>query len=181
MSDEPTETAPTSRMLTWARNSTIYRLERRMMTERQLFDAISRKAKEKFDDISAEQIRALADSAVRFAYEIKALDDNAFAEITTRSAVRSGKSKRAIAQKLNQKGVSKDIAANALEASDDLYAAVVLARKRRFGPFRREDEVDEKRMNKEISAFARGGYSFELASRVYSMALDEAEDILASR
>ncbi|MGO6907795.1 recombination regulator RecX, partial [Rhizobium ruizarguesonis] len=44
---------PTSRMLSWARNSTVYRLERRMMTEKQLFDAITRKAKEKFEDISA--------------------------------------------------------------------------------------------------------------------------------
>lgn len=168
-------------MLSWARNSTIYRLEKRMMTERQLFDAISRKAKEKFEQISAAQVRALAESAVRFAYEIKALDDHAFAEITTRSAVRSGKSKRAIAQKLNQKGVSRDIAEHALEGSDDLYAAVVLARKRRFGPFRREGEADEKRMNKEISAFARNGYGFDIANRVYAMSIEDAEEILASR
>ncbi|WHA42821.1 recombination regulator RecX [Agrobacterium larrymoorei] len=181
MEDETVETAPTSRMLTWARNSTIYRLERRMMTERQLFDAISRKAKEKFEDISPEQIRALAESAVKFAYEIKALDDTAFAEITTRSAIRSGKSKRAIAQKLNQKGVSKDIAEHALQESDDLYAAVVLARKRRFGPFRRDEAMDEKRSNKEISAFARGGYSFDIAAKVYAMSLEDAEDILGSR
>lgn len=42
---------PTSRMLSWARNSTIYRLERRMMTEKQLSDAIAKKAKQKFEDI----------------------------------------------------------------------------------------------------------------------------------
>lgn len=181
MSDDETESAPTSRMLSWARNSTIYRLEKRMMTERQLFNAISRKAKEKFQDISTSQVQALAESAVRFAYEIKALDDNAFAEITTRSGVRSGRSRRAIAQKLTQKGVSRDIAEHALADSDDLYAAVVLARKRRFGPFRRDDEVDEKRMSKEISAFARNGYSFDIANRVYAMSIEDAEEILGSR
>ncbi len=170
--------APTARMLTWVRNSTIYRLERRMMTERQLFDAIARKAKQKFEDITAEQIEALANAAVKFAYDIKALDDVAYAEIATRSAIRGGKSRRAIAQKLSIKGVSKDITAQALSEADDLYAAVIMARKRRFGPFRR-DEADQKRMQKEISAFARNGYSFEIANRVYRMSLDDAEEILA--
>lgn len=106
---------PTSRMLSWARNSTIYRLERRMMTEKQLFDAIARKAKEKFEDISAAQLKAVADFAVQFAYDNKVLDDSAYAEISTRSAVRGGKSKRAIAQKLAAKGVSSDKVEVALE------------------------------------------------------------------
>jgi len=176
--EDQAATAPTARMMTWVRNSTIYRLERRMMTEKQLFDAIARKAKQKFEEITPEQIEALADAAVKFAYDIKALDDVAFAEITTRSSIRGGRSKRAIAQKLSLKGVSKEIAAQALTDTDDLYSAVIMARKRRFGPFRRE-EPDEKRMHKEISAFARNGYSFDIANRVYRMSPEDAEEILS--
>ena len=175
--EAPIETVPTKRMLSWARNSTIYRLERKMMTERQLFDAIAKKAQTKFEGISAEQVQALAESAVKFAYEIHAIDDKNFAEITTRSAVRNGKSKRVIAQKLSIKGVDKETALAALDETNDLYAAVVLARKRRFGPFRRET-ADEKRKAKELSAFARGGFSFELCKRVYDMTEEDAETIL---
>lgn len=113
-------------MLSWARNSAIYRLERRMMTERQLRDAITRKAKEKFEDISVQQTKALGDFAVKFAYEIKALDDTAFAEITVRSGLRSGKSKRGLAQKLTIKGVDRQTAEAALDETNDLVAAVVL-------------------------------------------------------
>ncbi|MGH6808686.1 MAG: hypothetical protein ACREEJ_17875, partial [Ensifer adhaerens] len=51
----PSDT-PTARMLSWARNSAVYRLERQMMTEKQLFDAITRKARQKFEDISQEQL-----------------------------------------------------------------------------------------------------------------------------
>lgn len=179
MTDEDeTASAPTARMMSWVRNSTIYRLERRMMTEKQLFDAIARKSKEKFEDITPEQTQALADAAVKFAYDIKALDDVAFAEMTTRSSIRGGRSKRAIAQKLSVKGISKEIAAHALTDTDDLYSAVIMARKRRFGPFRRE-EPDEKRMQKEISAFARNGYSFDIANRVYRMSVEDAEEILS--
>ncbi|MEI2296603.1 recombination regulator RecX [Ensifer sp. MJa1] len=164
-------------MLAWARNSAAYRLARQMMTEKQLFDAIARKAREKFEDVSASQVELLAAAAVTFAYDNGALNDQAYAEIKTRSAARGGKSKRVIAQKLSEKGVAKDAVAQAVAEVDDLYAAVVLARKRAFGPFRKVD-LDEKRASKELSAFARGGFSFELGKRVFAMSLEEAEDIL---
>ena len=169
---------PTSRMLSWARNSALYRLEQRMMTEKQLRDAIMRKARVKFETISAAQVRALGDFAVRFAYDIKALDDTAFAEITVRSGQRSGKSKRGLAQKLQLKGVDRETAAVALQETDDLIAAINFARKRAFGPFRRV-EFDEKRKAKEFSAFARNGFSFEIGSKVMSMTTEEAENILS--
>ncbi|PCK84819.1 recombination regulator RecX [Rhizobium sophoriradicis] len=170
---------PTSRMLSWARNSAIYRLERRMMTEKQLFDAITRKAREKFEDISAGQLKAVADFAVKFAYDNKLLDDGAYAEISTRSAVRGGKSKRAIAQKLAAKGVASDKVEAALGEADDLYAATIFARKRAFGSFRRV-ELDDKRKAKELSAFARNGFSFEIGRKVFDMSVEEAEEVIFS-
>jgi regulatory protein len=177
--DEETQRSdtPTPRMFSWARNSTIYRLGRSMHTEKQLFDAISRKAREKFEDISATQVKALADAAVKFAYDNKALDDVAYAEIGTRSGMRSGRSKRAIAQKLSLKGIAKSTVETALAEADDLYAAVVLARKRAFGPFRKS-ELDEKRKAKEQSAFARAGFSFDIGKKVFEMSLDDAEEAL---
>jgi regulatory protein len=178
LDDEVTQAdVPTPRMLSWARNSTIYRLERRMMTERQLFDAISRKARQKFEDISGDQVKALADFAVRFAYDQKALDDVAYAQISTRSAVRGGKSRRMIAQRLSVKGVPKAVAGLALEDANDLLAAVFLARKRAFGPFRRSG-IDEKRKAKELSALARAGFTFEICRRVFDMSIEEAEETL---
>ncbi|MBD9494592.1 MULTISPECIES: recombination regulator RecX [Ensifer] len=175
--DQAQSDQPTPRMYAWARNSAAYRLARQMLTEKQLFDAISRKAREKFEDISVNQVELLAAVAVTFAYDNGALNDKAYAEIKTRSAMRGGKSKRAIAQKLSEKGVARDAVAAAVAEADDLYAAVVLARKRAFGPFRKA-ALDEKRTAKELSAFARGGFSFELGKRVFAMSVDEAEDIL---
>jgi len=177
--DEPSD-VPTPRMLSWAKNSTVYRIERQMLTEKQLADAIRRKAREKFDGISAAQLKACADFAVKFAYDVGALDDTAYAGIATRSGVRSGRSRRAIAQKLAVKGIARETATAALEEADDLYAAVVMARKRAFGPFRRID-LDEKRQAKELSAFARGGFGFDLARKVFDMSLEDAEEILADR
>jgi regulatory protein len=169
----------TPRMFSWARNSAIYRLERRMHTEKQLFDAIARKARQKFEGIGEAQVRALANSAVKFAYDNKALDDTTYAEISTRSGMRGGKSRRAIAQRLSQRGVAKSTVASAVAEAHDLYAAIVLARKRAFGPFRK-GELDDKRKAKELSAFARAGFSFDIGRKVFEMPVDEAEEALAA-
>ncbi|MFL0692536.1 MAG: regulatory protein RecX [Agrobacterium tumefaciens] len=180
--DEPskaTEDQPTPRMLAWAKNSAAYRLAKRMMTERELSDAIKRKARSKFEDISEGQVNALAETALAFGRSMKALDDQNYAEIRANSAARSGRSKRAIARKLAEKGVDRSIVEAVLVDADDLRSAVVYARKKAFGPFRRPDiEADEARWSKEIASFARQGFSFDLAKRVLDMQREEAEDIL---
>nr|WP_281517480.1 recombination regulator RecX [Ferranicluibacter rubi] len=169
---------PTPRMLSWARNSAAYRLGKRMHTEKQLADAIARKAREKFEGISDEQVAALSAFAVAFGYDNKALDDVAYADVATRSGQQSGRSRRAISQRLVVKGIDRETATAAVADVDDLKAAIILARKRAFGPFRKE-ALDDKRKMKELSAFARGGFGFEIGRRVYDMTRDEAEAILS--
>lgn len=178
--DDAHSDIPTARMLSWARNSTIYRLERRMMTERQLSDAIARKARQKFESITDAQARVVADAAVKFAYELGGLNDVAYAEISARSGVRNGRSKRLIAQKLSAKGIDRETVVATLEETDDLPAAVIFARKRGFGPFRRDGAAGD-RQAKEIAAFARNGFGFALAKTVIGMSRDEADDVLAAR
>ncbi len=175
----PEVDVPNARMFSWARNSASYRLAKQMLTEKQLRDAITRKAREKFDEISDRQVKALADFAVSFGYDVGALNDTTYAEVATRQGERSGRSKRAIAQKLSMKGVAAETAKVAVAEVDDLKAAVILARKRAFGPFRRV-ELDEKRRGKELSAFARGGFGFEIGRRVCEMSADEADEILSA-
>ncbi len=176
--EEDQGSVPTPRMLAWTRNATLSRLERRMMTEKELSEAIVKKAKAKFEDITGDQLRAISAAAVALAYEQKALDDGAYARQKTDAAVRNGKSKRFIAQTLSAKGVDTDVAASALKDTDDLYAAVVFARKRAFGPYRR-GEADDKRKAKELSAFARNGFGFTIGNAVFEMSADEADAILA--
>ncbi len=172
------ELAPTARMMAWARNSAAYRLSKRMMTERQLADAIARKARQKFDAITDAQVRALVDLAIAFGRDMKALDDVAYAEIRSLTAARSGKSRKAIAQSLVRKGVEREIVRAAVADTDDLRAALVFARRRAFGPFRREDP-DEKRRARELAAFARQGFEYGIGARILAMDLDEALALLA--
>src|SRR5262249_48051188 len=125
-------------------------------------------------------LKAIATSAVAFAYEHGGLNDTTYAEVRTRSGVRSGRSKRHIAQKLSQKGVDREVITAALDDGDDLLGAMVFARKRAFGPFRR-GESDRERVSKEMAAFARNGFSFDVGKAVLEMGRQEAEDIVIAR
>jgi len=115
---------------------------------------------------------------VKFGYDNSALDDQAYAEVATRSAQRSGRSKRAISQRLVIKGIDRETASEAVADVNDLRAAVVLARKRAFGPFRRV-ELDQKRKAKELASFARAGFSSEIGRQVFEMHRDDAEVVLS--
>ncbi|CAD7029295.1 recombination regulator RecX [Pseudorhizobium endolithicum] len=175
---EPAEA--TARMLAWARNSAAYRLSRRMMTERELSDAIKRKARQKFEGITEEQLAAVSAAAIEYGHLVHALDDKSYAEVAVRSAVRSGRSRRAISRRLAQKGIERQIVEDAVQVADDLVAALAFARKRAFGPFRRVP-LDDKRAARELAAFARNGFGFEIGKAILSMDLEEGETILAGQ
>jgi regulatory protein len=103
-----------------------------------------------------------------------AVSDATFAESRTRSLVRSGKSRRAVAARLAAKGVGAEMARAALEAEevDELTAALVLARRRRIGPFR----VGDGDRLRELAMLARAGFSQAVASAALRMPREEAEE-----
>jgi regulatory protein len=105
-----------------------------------------------------------------------AVSDAAFAESRTRSLVRGGRSRRAVAAHLAAKGVGAETARAALEAEemDELAAALVFARRRRIGPFRVGDE-DRLR---ELAMLARAGFSQAVAKEALRMGREDAEEVV---
>ena len=167
--------APTPRMLAWVKNSCVYRLNQKMMTEKALHTALARKAMTKFEGISPELAAQIAGAGIAFCHEHRFLDDRAYAEIRTASASRSGHSKRRISRDLGLKGVEKNLIVSAVQDIDDFAAARTYARKRGFGPFRKVP-LDDRRKLKEMAALARNGFSAELARRIVLSNLDELEN-----
>jgi regulatory protein len=168
----------TARMLSWARNSTLYRLSRRTMSERELADAIRRKAKQKFEDIADEDLQVLVTTALECGRSLGCLDDRNYAETKVRSGVRAGRSKRLLQRKLHEKGIDAQTAATALEDVDDLHAAIDYARRRGFGPYRRET-ADDKQIVRELSSFARNGFSRDIAQRIIALNREEADEMMS--
>ncbi len=99
------------------------------------------------------------------------LDDGRYAEGRARALFRRGGSARAIRAALARKGVAKDLIERGLaalrdEASEpELAAALVYARRRGLGPFRREEERALRRA-RDLAALVRRGFAHDLARRV---------------
>jgi regulatory protein len=106
-----------------------------------------------------------------------AVSDTAFAENRAKSLVRGGQSNRMVQARLIAKGVAPDIAraASVSDADTELAAALVLARKRRIGPYRTAEDADAAVRLKEMGSLARAGFSREIADQALEMPREEAE------
>ncbi|GEM16707.1 regulatory protein RecX [Gluconobacter oxydans] len=137
-------------------------------------------------------LRPAIDGIVASMTDLGAVDDAGYARNRALSLTRTGRSRRAVEAHLAHKGVDQDTTREALndslgERSDssaqeaELAAALVLARKRRLGPFQRPDREEEDPL-KALGVFARNGFSRDVAQSVLDMDSDEAEDrIIAFR
>ncbi|HRE88005.1 MAG TPA: RecX family transcriptional regulator, partial [Myxococcota bacterium] len=107
---------------------------------------------------------------------VKVLDDALYAEHRAKTLHRRGRSTRLIARDLELKAAPKpaiDTALSSLadDGATDFRAAVLLAKKKRLGPFGSpstggDKEARLKLRAKQLGALARAGFSFEIARRV---------------
>lgn len=102
------------------------------------------------------------------------LNDSAYAGMKAQSLRASGRSAKVICQKLRMKGVPAELAQQKLaEATAELSeeeAARIWARRKRLGPFRREEKARQEHRQKDLAALARAGFSFGVARRVIDTA-----------
>jgi regulatory protein len=140
------------------------------------------------DDVAGDAAMEVIDALVARYVAAGLLDDAAYAAGRARRGPGRGRSLRHIAADLATKGVGRAEVAVALAAlreaaSDpDLGAAGAFARRRRLGPFRREplgcraDAVADRR--RELAAFARAGFSRQVAEAILGCADAAAVDAL---
>ncbi len=111
-----------------------------------------------------------------------AVDDAAFAAARARRLARAGKSRRAAAAHLAAKGIDAATAAAVLPADPEaeLAAALILARRRRIGPFRQNAPPDAAGARRELAMLARAGFSAETARRALHLHRSDAEEKLTA-
>ncbi len=144
---------------------------------------VERAARETGDD-PAVGLALIEPLIVRF-LELGFLDDKRYAENKVQTLFRRGASQKNIRLTLRQKGVDADVTDAALVAlrdeagteNMDMQAAVRLARRRRLGPFRQDDEIRLKKRSSDMAALARAGFSSDIARRVVlALSIDDLED-----
>lgn len=119
-----------------------------------------------------------------------AVNDHGFAKSRAARLTRSGRSRRAVQAQLAAKGIDSSTTELALgetlgqdETARDaeIAAALIFARKRRAGPFQREEQTDStaevhaEQTMRLYGAFARAGFSRDITDKVLGMDPEEAE------
>jgi regulatory protein len=128
---------------------------------------------------AAQDTKRLAAEVLAALVKAGAIDDAAFAKSRARSLARGGRSGRAIAAHLLQRGIDPELTAanSGLTTEDELAAALALARRRRIGPFRSKT-ADPTALHREAGVFARAGFSRSVALAAQQMPAEQAEGII---
>jgi regulatory protein len=119
-------------------------------------------------------LRSAIETIIERHIKAGALNDATFAETKIQSWRRQGRSKNAIKQRLALKGIPQSLIEQALVQSDEQNdgeedaewrAALALAKKRKIGPFGKQDAGVIKK-KKDFGMLARAGFSSAIARRL---------------
>jgi regulatory protein len=107
------------------------------------------------------------------------VDDESFAIARATALRRRGYGARRVDASLRAAGIEESLRAAVGEGDDDdkLRSALALARRRRLGPFANQP-LDREDFRRAMAAMLRAGHEPNIARRVLTMALDEAEQFL---
>jgi regulatory protein len=127
----------------------------------------------------AHQARACIPGIVRVLAEAGAISDAAFAQTRARALARAGRSRRAIRAHLATRGVPATLTADALpdDPTQEFVAALIHARKRRLGPWRKQDSSPEV-LRRELGSLARAGFAHGIATEALRSERDAAENAI---
>jgi regulatory protein len=177
--------APKKITETYLHNSALYYLQRFAASSNQFRKVMQRKIDlscRHHTDQNPEDCRELLERLVTRFQDNGLLNDDTYARGMVITLRRRGISERAIFMKLQNKGLSEGQIKDALEgfnsendtstAESEYRAALKLARKKRVGPY----AVVEFEYDRALSAFARAGFSFDVARRVLGMTAEDLND-----
>ena len=99
------------------------------------------------------------------------VDDARFAEMKIKDYLAAGKSVRYIKGKLQLKGIDENMVDSLLEGQDyDEYeAALRLAKKKRIGPFRADEESRRENRQKDMGTLVRAGFGYDTAQKIMDL------------
>lgn len=153
-------------------NAALHYLKRYAATVSQLRRVLVRRAERSLRAHDGDKAEALSwvEELLKKLVRNGLLSDGAYAESKARSLRASGRSARAIAQKLRVKGIAPELVTQTLARAtaqvSEEEAARTWARKKRLGPFRGDATTRRERRQKDLAALARAGFSFATAKKV---------------
>ena len=184
------------------RNIALYYLGRYASSSANLRQVLLRRVQKSayhHKDTDLAQAGAWIDDIVSDMMRMGYIDDNQYAQTKAHSLHMRGTSRRAIYQKLLQKGLDKTTIESALESlkadlqdtisesqsNTDLIAAIRYAKRRRIGVYRikpapqSKQGEPEKQHNRDLATLARNGFPPDICQKILGAeSTDELDDLL---
>ena len=173
---------------TYLHNAGLYYLQRYAASSSHFRQVMLRKVKKScahHPEQDYDTCAAMVEDIIEKFVETGLINDDLYTRGVVNTLRRQGKSTRAVHAKLRSKGVPADLIDSHLReysqehhddaAQAELHAALILARRKKLGPFRKNNDSDRK---KELAALARAGYPYDIAKKVIDYTQEDAEDIL---
>ena len=167
---------------TYLHNAGLYYLQRFAASAAHFKKVMMRKINKSCDwhkDQNREDCIALLDRLVLKFQNTGLLDDESYSRGMVVSLRRRGLSRRLIHARLSAKGLGQDDIEKALQQYEEdldgdaeLIAALRLAQRKKIGPYRREDTIDDHTYNKALGMLARAGFSYDISQKVMGMERD---------
>lgn len=133
-----------------------------------------RKIRERgWEDDEPVDIAAMIERYVEKGY----VDDQAFARSKSNSLTRRGYGPRRVSQALGADGIDEHIREDVSpNEARQRHSALSMAKKRRFGPFRKHmgEELDRATLDKQIAAMLRAGHIFDTVLQILNAATQDA-------
>lgn len=133
-------------------------------TQAKLRGYLQRKLRERgWSEEDAPDLEALVERYAQKGY----VDDASWARMKAGSLLRRGYGARRVGEALGQAGVDEALRAEARpDVTEQRRAALVLARRRRFGPFAVQAAEDPKVQDRQLAAMLRAGHPLDIARRI---------------
>ena len=170
----------------------IHYLGRYSSSEANLRKILEKKAKRRIpdDEDAPEDLSAWIDAIIIKCREYGYVNDAQYGRIRANTLARRGWGERRILRDMTFKGVDEDLAKEVLatlqeeEGISDQSSALLLARKRKVGPYRRGPALDDlpqdekmKLERREMGIFARAGFGLYVARTIiHASDADELEE-----
>ena len=178
---KPTKRAPKKITADYLHNAGLYYLQRYASSASNFRSVMMRKIRKScrhHSDQDFEPCVEMLDALVEKFIRAGLINDDVYVEGVIRSERRRGRSQKAIIAKLASKGLASDFVKQKLEdaAQDkdaELEAAMIFARRKKFGPY----AIKELEPQKVLAAFARAGFSYDISKQVLRIEPRELEEL----
>ncbi len=154
------------------KNKATHYLSRYASTEEKLTQILLKFSNRKWPESTNEEILKNIKETVKWCREKGYVNDYEYMAMKIRSGRLKGHSARQIERNLLIAGLSKSLVSSELKKEEKSFekefkAALIMAEKKRIGPFSHHPVTDQTERARQMARLARAGYSYEICKNVF--------------